>query len=85
MDSDRLKITAETWAIRGRGWVRLGFRLCGLALVIAGGLNLLIGFPESILPVTIYRGLWLEYTGISAWPLGDLIAIGVGAAIANFV
>jgi hypothetical protein len=83
MDTERLKITAETAAIRGRGWVRLVVRLVGLALVIAGGLNLIL--VEWVLPVVIYRGVWVEVAGVAAWPLGDFLAIGVGAAVAHFV
>jgi hypothetical protein len=83
MDTERWKIATEVAAIRGRGWVRLLVRLVGLAIVIAGGLNLLLA--ESILPVVIYRGLWVDAVGGSAWPLADVVAIAVGAAIAHFL
>jgi len=83
MDWERLKITAETAAIRGRGWVRLVIRLCGLVLVVAGGLNLLLA--ESVLPFVIYRAVWVDLAGVPAWPLGDFLAIGVGAVVAHFV
>ena len=83
MDWERLKITAEKTAIRGRGWVRLVIRLCGLVLVVAGGINLLLA--ESVLPFVIYRGVWVGLAGVPAWPLGDFLAIGVGAVVAHFV
>ena len=85
MDTERWKITAETYAIRGRGWLRLAIRLVGIVLVIAGGANLLVGASGSLLPVAIYRGVWTSLSGVAAWPLGDAVAIGVGAAVANFV
>jgi len=83
MDTERLKITAETAAIRGRGWVRLVVRLVGIALVIIAGSNLLLA--ESIWPVVVYRDLWATTTGAPAYPLGDFVAIGVGAAVAHFL
>jgi hypothetical protein len=83
MDTERLKITAETAAIRGRGWVRLVVRLVGIALVVIAGANLLLA--DSIWPVVVYRDAWVALAGIPAWPLGDFLAIGVGAAIAWFV
>jgi hypothetical protein len=83
MDTERLKITAETAAIRGRGWGRLVVRLVGIALVIIAGSNLLLG--ESIWPVVVYRDLWATATGAPAYPVGDFVAIGVGAAVAHFV
>ena len=85
MDTERLKITAETTALRGRVWLRSLVRLAGLALVVAGGLNLLFGSQGAILPVATYRGVWTSLTGVAAWPLGDAVAIGVGAAVANFL
>jgi len=85
MDTERLRITAETTALRGRGWLFLLVRLAGLTLVVAGGLNLLFGYGGSVLPVEIYRGLWVTWTGMAAWAVGDAVAIGVGAAIAHFV
>jgi hypothetical protein len=83
MDAERLKITAETAAIRGRGWVRLLVRLVGIALVIVAGANLLLA--ESIWPVAVYRDAWTAATGAPAYPLGDFVAIGAGAAVAHFV
>ena len=83
MDTERLKITAETAAIRGRGWVRLVVRLVGIALVIIAGSNLLLA--ESIWPVVVYRDLWATTTGAPAYPVGDFVAIGVGAAVAHFL
>jgi len=83
MDTERLKITAETVAIRGRGWVRLVIRLVGIALVIIAGSNLLLG--ESIWPVVVYRDAWTAASGAPAYPLGDFVAIGVGAAVAHFL
>jgi len=83
MDTERLKITAETVAIRGRGWVRLVVRLVGIALVIVAGTNLLLG--ESIWPVVVYRDAWTAASGAPAYPLGDFVAIGVGAAVAHFL
>jgi hypothetical protein len=83
VDLERWKITAETTAIRGRGWVRSAVRLVGLVLVIAGGVNLLL--VDAVLPVGVYRETWVALAGIPAWPLGDFIAIGAGAAVAWFV
>jgi len=83
MDTERLKITAETAAIRGRGWVRLVIRLVGIALVVAGGLNLIL--VDAVLPVGVYREAWVALAGIPAWPVGDFVAIGVGAAVAHFL
>jgi len=83
MDTERLKITAETAAIRGRGWVRLVVRLVGIALVVIAGSNLLLA--ESIWPVVVYRNVWVAATGAPAWPVGDFVAIGVGAAVAHFL
>jgi hypothetical protein len=85
MDTERWKVNAETAAIRGRGWLRLCVRLAGLALVVAGGLNLLVGVDGGVLPVLLYRGLWVHHVGVAAWPVADAVAIGVGAAVANFV
>jgi len=70
-------------AIHGRGWVRLCVRLVGIALVIVAGSNLLLA--ESIWPVVVYRDAWSAATGAPAWPVGDFVAIGVGAAVAHFL
>jgi len=83
MDTERLKITAETAAIRGRGWVRLVVRLLGIALVIIAGSNLLLA--DSVWPVVVYRDAWTAASGAPAWPVGDFVAIGVGAAVAHFL
>jgi hypothetical protein len=83
MDTERWRITAETAAIRGRGWVRNLVRLVGIALVIVAGTNLLLS--DSIWPVVVYRDLWAAATAAPVWPVGDVVAIGVGAAVAWFV
>jgi len=82
MDAERWKITAETAAIRGRGWVRLVVRLVGIAFVVVAGANLL--FADSVWPVVVYRDAWAAATGAPAWPVGDFVMIGVGAAIGWF-
>ncbi|GGJ17562.1 hypothetical protein GCM10008995_29150 [Halobellus salinus] len=84
MDSDRLKITAEVAAIRGRGWIRLLTRLLGIAAVLIGALNF-FGFELW----TQYR-VWLAQvagvsTGVGFAYLADFLFIGAGAAVANFV
>jgi len=83
MDIERWKVNAETAAIRGRGWVRNLVRLLGIALVVIAGVNLLVA--ESIWPVVVYRELWVAVTAAPAYPVGDVVAIGVGAAVAHFL
>lgn len=84
MDGERLKITAEVAAIRGKGWLRLLIRLAGIAAVILGAVNL---FGVELW--TQYR-IWMAQvagvsTGIGFAYIADLLFIGAGAAIANFV
>lgn len=82
MDTERLKITAETTAIRGRGWLRLVVRLLGIGLLLLGATNLL-GFGLW----TGYRSLWPALAapseGVAVYA-ADFAVACVGAAIAHF-
>jgi hypothetical protein len=83
MDTEGLKITAETAAIRGRGWVRLVIRLAGIGLVVLGAANL---FGVELW--TAYRSVWPAVVEPSDGQLvhaADFVVAVVGAAIANFV
>jgi len=83
MDTERLKISAETAAIRGRGWVRLALRLAGIGLVLLGAANL---FGVEVW--TAYRSVWPAVIEPSDGQLvyaADFAVAVVGAAIANFV
>jgi len=83
MDTERLKISGETVAIRGRAWVRLAVRLAGIALVVVGALNL---FGVEVW--TAYRSVWPAVVEPSDGQLlyaADFAVAVVGAAIANFV
>ena len=84
MDVDRLKITAETTAIRGRGWMRLLLRLAGIAIVLIGAGNL-FGFGVW----TGYHEWWSAAAIVGDQDIivnaADIVAIGIGAAIAHFV
>jgi len=52
-------------------------------VVVAGGLNLIL--VDAVWPVVIYRDAWVAATGAPAWPVGDFVAIGVGAVVAHFL
>jgi hypothetical protein len=83
MDTERLKITAETAAIRGRGWLRLAVRLTGIAIVVIGAANL---FGVEVW--TAYRSVWPAVVEPSDGQLlyaADFVVAVVGGAIANFV
>ena len=85
MDWERHKITAETVAIRGRGWLSLLLRLAGIAVLIVAATNFMFGWQGYVFPFEVYRGLWAEMVGVKPWPLADFIAMGVGASIAHFL
>jgi len=83
MDTERLKISAETAAIRGRGWVRLALRLAGIVLVVLGAANL---FGLEVW--TAYRSVWPAVVEPSDGQLlyaADFAVAVAGAAVANFV
>jgi len=86
MDAERWKITAETAAIRGRGWLRLMVRLAGVAIVLVAAANLF-----GIELWTGYRGLLDARTVVGEPARGrivfvaDIVAMAVGAAVAHFV
>jgi hypothetical protein len=63
----------------------LGVRVAALIVVAAAGVNLLLAGPGEILPVEIYRWVWVDVIGVAAWPIGDFITIGVGAIVANWI
>jgi hypothetical protein len=83
MDTERLRITGETAAIRGRAWLRLAIRLAGLALVLVGAANL---FGVELW--TAYRSVWPAVVEPSEGQLvyaADFAVAVVGAAVAHFV
>lgn len=82
MDWQRIRITAETAAIRGRTLVSIIIALAGLALVVIGGINLLNG------------GVWAPYRSLLSGTFGitsvaeqqlvyvaDVVVIGIGAVV----
>lgn len=84
MDTERLKITAETAAIRGRGWLRLAVRLAGIALVLVAAGNFF-----TVETWTAYRAWFATVIGeqsvLGLGRVADFVAMGVGAAVAHFV
>jgi hypothetical protein len=87
MDIERLKITAETTAIRGRGWLRLALRLVGIALVLLGAANM---FGAELW--TGYRGFFEAGVMVVGDPnrgrfiyVADIIVMTAGAVVAHFL
>jgi len=84
MDTDRWRITAETTAIKGRGWLRLLARLAGIVLLVVGALALF-----GIELWTGYRTL-VEARVVVGDPqrivyVADFVVAAIGAAVAGFV
>lgn len=84
MNTEGWRITAETAAIRGRGWVRLLAQLAGIALIIVAAANIL-----GLELWTGYRSLVDARVAVgdprTIVHVADVAAIGVGAAVAKFV
>lgn len=94
MGGDR-RFRARLLALRGRAWVGHAVRLAGLALVLLAAYNLLVA-PYAGTPVWApYRVLsdapaarWTTYRALAGpaparWlVIEDVLAIGVGAAVA---
>ncbi|RLM83713.1 hypothetical protein D3D02_17065 [Halobellus sp. Atlit-38R] len=87
VDWERHKITAETTMIRGKGWLNLLIRLAGMSLLVIAAVNLMLLGPEPIF--SVYRDVFYTITGgdpsLGGRILADFIAMGIGAAIANFL
>lgn len=86
MDWERHKVTAETGAIRARGWLNLIIRAAGLSLLIVGAINMIVLHTNPIFP--IYRKIFYSLTGgagIGTWVIADFLAMAIGASVAHFL
>jgi hypothetical protein len=90
------RITAETAALRGRGWLRTAVRTLGIIVLLLGAYNGILAPAagvDALLPVyrTVLPTHGLVSTGdqalvgpaIMLW-LADYVAMAVGAALAWF-
>jgi len=79
---DNMKINIETLGIKSRGWAVFVVRLGGIALLLLGTAILFFGGVDGM--YALHRDV--VYTVVdTTWILADFVAMGVGAAIANFV
>jgi hypothetical protein len=84
MDTQRLAIHAEVAWIRARGWLRVGLRLAGLALVFLALFNMagpLFSTHSAIAPYRVPIASALSLTAGAVY-ITDLIVLGVGLAVA---
>lgn len=90
------RITAETAAVRGRGWLRTAVRTVGIVALLLGAFNGIIGpaaGAEALAPIyrTVLPTHGLVSTGdqalvgpaITLW-LADYALMAVGAALSWF-
>jgi hypothetical protein len=86
MDWQRLRISAETTAIRVRSRVRLAIALVGIGLVLLGGYNLFGAPLTDGVTLTFYRDV-LVAVGLEEYAityLAEVVVIAVGAVLAWF-
>jgi len=86
MDRDRIRVTAEAYGIRSRGWVRTIIRGAGIVAVLIGAYNLLLS-PLLISPeiLTTYRNVVATVLVSSPPFFTDIALMVVGAVVAWFI
>jgi len=84
MNVDRLAVTGEVAWIRARGWLRVGVRLIGLALVFLALFNLVGPAFTSHTAVAPYRAPIVSTLSLNASSafITDLLVLGVGLVMA---
>lgn len=83
---ERLKVSAEAYAIRGRGLSRTAVQLVGIAAVVIGAYNFLLAPAVVTGPVaTIYRDVAGQFVRGQSAVLADIGLMAVGAVVAWFV
>jgi len=86
MDRKRVRLSAEAYTIRGRGWVRLAVQLVGAAAMLIGAFNLL--FADYVVwdaVLTVYRDVLGSVITYREDVLADIALMVVGAVLAWFV
>lgn len=84
MDTERWRITAETTAIKGRGWLRLVLRLAGIALILVGAAAL-FGADVWTAHRTVVDARVVVGDPRRVVFVADVVVMAAGAALANFV
>jgi len=86
---ENVKLNAEIYGIRGRGWLRLLFQLLGIAMVALGGYNLLVPRATAAPFIRFYTWVAPEIIYVngdafsgSAILVADVVVIVVGAVVA---
>lgn len=83
---ERLKVSAEAYAIRGRGLGRTAVQLLGIGAVLLGAYNFLLEpFVVASVILPIYREVFLGALAVEATMLADIALMVVGAILAWFV
>jgi len=86
MDRERARVTAEAYGIRGRGWVRWGIRMLGIAAVLVGGYNVVFA-PLLVTPelFTAYRAVIASLFVLPSPFVVDIALMALGATVAWFL
>lgn len=87
MDTDSLKITAEVFWIRTRGYLRLVAQLVGLVFVLVGVFNVFAVPIADVGPIAtqyrVFGEILLNESGRFVY-LDDILLIAVGSVVAWF-
>lgn len=83
MITERIKVSAESYWIRSRGWLRTLFQTVGVGLVLIGAANMLFGVGlltayRELLPMAATVGTAGD---VSAVAIADVVLMAVGAII----
>lgn len=79
---ERLKVSAEAYAIRGRGLSRTAVQLLGIGAVLLGAYNFLLEpFVVASVVLPIYREVILGVLAVEATMLADIALMVVGAIL----
>jgi hypothetical protein len=80
---ERLKVSAEAYAIRGRGLGRTAVQLLGIGAVVLGAYNFLLEpFVVASVILPVYREVILGVLAVEATMLADIALMVVGAILA---
>jgi hypothetical protein len=86
MDRERIAVTAESYGIRSRGFLRTAVQVIGIVAVLVGAYNYLLAPIVATGPVaTVYREVAFGQLAVASPMLADIALMAAGAIVAWIV